>query len=43
MACEMLAPRAGTGSLVDTVDALVADITDPTLRAQFSSYVRIDA
>ena len=38
---RILISRASAGG--GTVDAFVADITDPSLRAQFSSYVRIDA
>jgi hypothetical protein len=42
MACERRARQAVGRSLVETVDSLVAGVSDPNVRALFSSYVRMD-
>jgi hypothetical protein len=41
MACERVNVGGAQSSLIKKVDALVAGLSDPTLRAQFTSYVRL--
>ena len=41
MACQRVAAAPDGGSLGDTVDALVAEVADPNIRAQFSGFARI--
>lgn len=42
MACQRVQTPNQRGALVDTVDALVAQVSDPNIRAQFSSFARIE-
>ena len=41
MACERVNVGGAQPSLIEKVDALVVGLTDSTLRAQFTSYVRL--
>lgn len=41
MACQIVAPARGGGTLGETVDALVAGVADRNLQAQFSSFARV--
>lgn len=43
MACERFTDDGGRQALIAAVDALVAQVTDPNLRAEFTSYVRLHA
>ena len=42
MAFERVKAFGRSQQLIDTVDALVANVSDPSIRAQFSSYVRLE-
>lgn len=41
MACQRVSSAPAGGSLGDTVDALVAEVTNPSIRVQFSGFARI--
>ena len=42
MACQKVSPVSGDGTLAATVDALVAEVSDPNTRALFSGFARVN-
>jgi hypothetical protein len=42
MACERVRARQGGKTVIEMVDALVANLPDPNTRAAFTSFTRID-